>query len=171
MLLNQLEEPHQLVLLREPQALVLEYRRARVRHAHQSPTALVVHEARLDALEFHVLVRPGSEHEIDGLIGAEQNPRSAHIDVELSGMLFGEDLRGMIGDADVGVEGPLDEYHGSVIVAIGCGGRRRCKMRIEEGAEVVEWERGEVGPVEGVGVQVEDGFSVGGGRGGDHGSR
>jgi hypothetical protein len=27
--------------------------------------------------------------------------------VELSRILFGEDLRGMIGDIDVGVEGPL----------------------------------------------------------------
>jgi hypothetical protein len=27
--------------------------------------------------------------------------------VELSRILFGEDLRGMIGDVDVGVEGPL----------------------------------------------------------------
>jgi hypothetical protein len=44
-------------------------------------------------------------------------------------------------------------------------------MWIEEGGEVVQWKRGEVGPVEGVGVQVEDGFSVGGGRGGDHRSR
>lgn len=171
MLLNQLEEPHQLVLLDEPQALVLEYRRARVRHAHQSPSALVVHEAPLDALELHVLTRPGSEHEIDGLVGAEQNPRSARINVELSGVLIGEDLGGMIGDADVGVDGPLDEGHGGVIVTVGCGGGRRGKLGIEEGREVVKWEGGEVGPVEGVGVHVEDGFAVGGGRGGDHGSR
>jgi len=39
----------------------------------------------------------------------------------------------MTGDADVGVEGPLDEGNRGVIVSFGCGGRRRGKMGIEEG--------------------------------------
>ena len=69
-LLNQLEEPHQLVLLRQPQAFILEYRGPRVRHVLQSPI-FVAKEARIDALEVYVLVGPRFQYQIDGFIGAE----------------------------------------------------------------------------------------------------
>ena len=118
MLLNKLEEPHQLVLLRQPQALILEYRGPRVRHVRQSPTR-IAHEARIDALEVNVLVRPRFQDQIDGLIGAEQNPRSTQVDVEFSGMFVVEDLRDKRGNFDVGVEGARGERYGGEIVAVG----------------------------------------------------
>lgn len=43
------------------------------------------------------------------------------------------------------------------------------RRREKEGGEVGRRERGEVGPVEWVGVEVEDGFSGGGCGGGDYG--
>ena len=91
-LLNQLEEPHQLVLLRQP-ALIPEYRSLRVWHARQFPI-LVVHEARVNALELYVLVGSRFQYQIHGFIGAEQNPRSAQVDIEFSGMFFAEDVGG-----------------------------------------------------------------------------
>ena len=46
---------------------------------------------------------------------------------------------------------------------------RRGRMGKEERGEVVEGEGGVVGAIEWVGVEVEDGFAVGGGGGGNHG--
>ena len=63
MLLNQLEKPHQLVLLRQPQALILEYRGPRLRHARQFPI-LVIHEARINTLELYVLVGSKFQYQI-----------------------------------------------------------------------------------------------------------
>ena len=42
-------------------------------------------------------------------------------------------------------------------------------MGIEESGEIGEREGGVVGTVEGVGIEVEDGFVVSGGGGSDHG--
>lgn len=147
MLLNQLEEPHQLVLLRQPQALVLEDRRSRVRHVHQFLPTLFVHEAGVNAFELHVLAGSGSQHEIDGLIGAEKNPRPTQVYVELSGMFFDENVRGMGRNVDVRVDRPGCKGYDAVIVVVGrAEGRRgrRGRMGIEEGGEVVEGEGGEV---------------------------
>ena len=87
-------------------------------------------------------------------------------------MFFAEDVKGKRGNFDVGEEGTSCESRGDEIVAVewGEGQRvRRGKMGNEEKGEVVEGEGGVVGAVEWVGVEVEDGFAVGGGGGGDHG--
>ena len=88
-------------------------------------------------------------------------------------MFFAEDVRGKRGNFDVGEEGTGGESREGEIVAVGWGGgwggRRRGRMGNEERGEVLEGEGGVVGAVEWVGVEVEDGFAVGGGGGGDHG--
>ena len=104
MLLNQLEEPHQLVLLRQPQALILEYHSPRVRHARQFPI-LVIHEARVNAHELYVLVGSRFQYQIHEFISAKQNPRSAQVDVEFSRMFLAKDVGGKRGNFDVGEEG------------------------------------------------------------------
>lgn len=53
----------------------------------------------------------------------------------------------------------LGEESWGRVRAMGVGG--------EKGGEIGEGERGEVAAVEGVGVEVEDGFSGGGGGGSD----
>ena len=89
-------------------------------------------------------------------------------------MFFAEDVRGQRGNFDVGEEGTGGESREGEIVAVGWGGGRRGRrgrMGNEERGEVLEGEGGVVGAVEWVGVEVEDGFAVGGGGGGDHGFR
>lgn len=83
-------------------------------------------------------------------------------------MFFAYDLGGIGGNFDVGVEGPTGESDWGVIVAGGCGGGRRGRVRIKERGELVKREGGEVGAIEGVGVEVKDGFPGGGCGSGDH---
>ena len=87
-------------------------------------------------------------------------------------MFFAEDVRGKRGNFDVGEEGAGGGSREGEIVVVGRGGGRRGrrgKMGNEERREVLEGEGGVVGAVEWVGVEVEDGFAIGGGGGGDHG--
>ena len=67
----------------------------------------------------------------------------------------------------------LDEVDDNDVVGVsGCGGGGGEGVRGREvGSEVVEGERSEVAAVEGVGVEVEDGFADGGGGSGDDGFR
>lgn len=84
-----------------------------------------------------------------------------------------EGFGGVGGDVEVGVHGSGGEINGDVIGG-GGGGRRGVVgggLGMEEGGEVGERERGEVGAVEGVGVEVEDCFSGGGGGGCEDGFR
>lgn len=83
-------------------------------------------------------------------------------------MFFADDLGGIRGNFNVGVEGPTGESDWGVIAAGGCGGGRRGRVRTKETGELMKRERGEVGTIEGVGIKVKDGFSVGGCGSGDH---
>ena len=78
---------------------------------------------------------------------AEQNPRSAQVDVEFSRMFFAEDVKDKRGNFFVGEEGTGGESRGDEIVAVEwCGGRRvrRGRMGNKERREVVEGEGGVV---------------------------
>lgn len=61
----------------------------------------------------------------------------------------------------------VDEVNTEVVGVAAGGGAGRVVGGSEVGSEVVEGERGEVAAVEGVGVEVEDGFADGGCGGGD----
>ena len=76
----------------------------RVQHALQFPI-LIVHKARVNALELYVLVGSRFQYQIHGFIGAKQNPRFAQVDVEFSRMFLAKDVGGKRGNFDVGEEG------------------------------------------------------------------
>lgn len=66
----------------------------------------------------------------------------------------------------------LDEIYGGVVGSVGGGsggGGDVFGRRIEVRNEIFEGERSEMATVEGIGIEVEDGFSDGGCGGGDDG--
>ena len=86
-------------------------------------------------------------------------------------MFFANDVRGKRGNFNVGEEGTGNESRRDEIMAVGWGKGwrvRKGRMGNEERGEVVEGEGGVVRAVEWVGVEVEDGFAIGGGSGGNH---
>lgn len=138
MVLNQLEEPHQLILLRKTKTPVLKNGGPRVRYAPEFPI-LAANKARINALELHVLIRTRFQNEVDGFVRAEQNPRSTKVDVEASGMVR-EGFGGKRGNLNVGVERARSEIYCGVFQAIAVGsgelGFGRGRMGIEERGEV-----------------------------------
>lgn len=166
--LHELEELHQLVLLRQRQAPVLKNRAPRIRHALQfAPGA--AHETRIHTLELHVLIDPGVQYQIDHRIGTEEYAWRHQIEAKLSGVI---ERLGRVGiDFEFGVERASGERdgRGGIVGALVRRLRWRFGMGSEEGDEVVERERSGVRTVERIGIEVEDGLPGGGRGGGDDG--
>lgn len=72
--------------------------------------------------------------------------------------MFLDDFVGGRGDLDMGIERQRGEASSRRIIPR-AGRGRRGRVGAEEGREVFGAERGEMAAVEGVGIEVEDGFA------------